>query len=70
MLRNGLHYCDLCQREIATGERYVVRRIDRSEIPQGFAAAKMKPDGSAQIQFDICRDCQTRMGLSGEVTVD
>lgn len=68
MLRDGLRSCDLCQREIAKGERYAMRRIDRSEIPKGFGI--MTSDESGQIQFDICRDCQNRMGLSGEPAVD
>ena len=64
MLRDGLRRCDLCQREIAKGERYAVRRFERSEIPQGFSHR----DGP--IVIDICRDCQNRMGLVGETAID
>jgi len=70
MLRDGLRRCDLCQREIGDGEPYATKTIPRSEIPQGFAAARMTPDESGHIQFDICADCQSRMRLSGVAAVD
>ena len=70
MLVNGKRRCDFCQREIVKGERYVVRRIDRSEIPPNFTVTDMTLDESGQIRFDICRDCQNRMRLSGEPSVD
>lgn len=69
MLRDGERRCDMCQRLIGSGERYGMKRISRSEIPQNFAVANMTPDESGQIQFDICQDCQNRMGLSGEAAV-
>jgi hypothetical protein len=60
----------MCRREIRKGERYVVKRIKRSEIPKGFAAANMTADASGHVRFDICQDCQNRMGLLGEAAVD
>lgn len=70
MLKDGERRCDVCDRRIEKGERYAVRRIDRSEIPQDFVPADMTPDDSGQIRFDICRDCQRKMGLSGEPAVE
>lgn len=68
MLVNDERRCDLCQREIAKGERYAIKRLDGSEIPEGFTARTFIDTG--QIVFNICQDCQSRMGLSGEAAVD
>lgn len=64
MLRDGLRSCDLCQRAIAKGERYIIRTFERDEIPRNFSRA------GAKVRFDICKDCQDRMRLMGEEAAD
>ena len=66
MLKDGERRCDVCNRKIEKGEAYVVRRIPRSEIPSEFTITDMTPDESGHFRFDICRDCQRKIGLSGE----
>lgn len=64
MQRNGLRYCDLCQREVAKGERYIVKTFEKDEIPRSFSHA------GTDLRLDICKDCQIKMKVVGEESVD
>ena len=64
MLRDGLRRCDMCQRRIAKGERYIVKTFEKDEIPEGFSRA------GTDVRLDICKTCQARMKLTGEESVN
>lgn len=64
MLKDGERTCEMCQRVIAKGERYIIRMFEQDEIPQSFSQA------GARVRFDICKDCQDRLRVMGEEAVD
>ena len=72
MLRNELRYCDVCDREITKGARYVAAVIERGYIPPGanIKASGLSVDGLGNVRLDICWDCRTGMSLTGEEMVN
>ena len=72
MVKNGIRRCDVCDREIAKGETYVVTKIDKGYIPKGVnvASSRFNVDSLGNIHMDICMTCQKGMSLSGEEMVN
>ena len=73
MLQNGVRRCDLCNREIPKGQRFIAHLVEKTEIPQGvnLTLADTTIDERGDIRMDICWTCQTNIGLlSGEEAVD
>ncbi len=64
MLKDGERRCDFCQSEIPKGERYIVKTFEKDEIPQTFSYA------GSDLRLDICKDCQIKMRLVGEESVE
>ena len=72
MLKNGVRHCDLCDREIANGERYVAQKIEKKDIPPAvnMNTSVMTVDDRGNVSMDICLACRTAMRLSGEEVSD
>ena len=67
MLLNDKRHCDICEKEIAKGDRFTVHRIARWEVP--FAVAGL--DHQGDFRLDICLSCRDAMGLvSGDEVVN
>ena len=72
MLRNGVRYCDVCDKEIAKGVRYLAAVIERDYIPLGanIKASGLTVDGLGNVRLDICWECHTGMSLTGDEMVN
>jgi len=72
MLRNGKRQCDVCEREIAKGERYIASLIERDSIPPNadIPRSGLAVDALGNVHVDICLACHTGMSLSGEELVN
>ena len=68
MVNGALRHCDVCDREIAKGNRYVAALIEREHIPPTANIAKsgLTVDGMGNIRLDICLVCGIATSLSGE----
>ena len=68
MVNGALIHCDICDREIAKGNRYVAALIERDHIPPNANVPKsgLTVDGMGNIRLDICLVCHTATSLSGE----
>ena len=71
MQRNGFRYCELCDREIKTGERYSAALIEREQIPTelNVATTGFTADALGNLQIDICLECRSSVSLSGEEAI-
>ena len=72
MLKGVRRYCDLCDREIMKGHRYIAAIIERDLIPveSKIADTGLAVDRMGNIQADLCLTCSsTMMTLSGEERV-
>ena len=72
MRRNGTRYCDVCDREVAKGARYLAAVIERDHVPPNanIADTGFTVDALGNVRLDICWDCRTGMSLTGEEMVN
>lgn len=67
MIKDKSRLCDVCYREVASGERYIQRLILKADIPPAVSAGDgfLTVDAEGNIQMDICLHCASVTGLTG-----
>ena len=68
MLTNDKRYCDLCEREIHNGERYIAAQIDRDLVPPNanIAGIGLTVDEMGNVHIHLCMNCRIGKSLVGE----
>ena len=71
MVKNSKRYCDLCEREIAKGDRYVAVLIEREMVPVELNVPKsgLLADELGNLRIDVCLACRGIVRLSGEEAI-
>ncbi len=72
MLRSEIRHCDVCYRKIGRGDRYIHRKILMGDLPRVLKAVDdiLTVDAHGNIEMDICLDCASITGVSGEKVVN
>jgi hypothetical protein len=65
MLKDNLRHCDICNREITKGSRYLVHKIEKQDIPRAVDIRTQSVDADGNVLLDLCLVCRTKIGLRG-----
>ena len=72
MLEDGVRHCDICEKGINRGERYFTVLVQRDAVPPNadIPHSGLAVDALGNVRVDMCENCKTGMGLSGEEVTD
>ena len=72
VLKNGIRQCDICDREIAKGQRYFTVLVERDTVPPNadIPRSGLAVDALGNVRVDMCVRCRNAMGLQGEEVED
>ena len=72
MLKDAERHCDICDTAITKGDRYFTVLVPRDSVPPNadIPRSGLAVDALGNVRVDMCEQCKTGMGLSGEEVWD
>jgi len=72
MFNSGERRCDICERTVTKGDPYFAVLVPKDFVPTqvNIAGSGLSVDAVGNVRVDMCQQCKTAMGLSGEEATD